>query len=65
MLSTSWSDPENALLYETARVMQANVIITRNAKNFESDGILVCNSSEFFSWLEKEKGVIYEEIDFL
>ena len=62
MLSTTWSDPEDALLYEVAKALTADAIITRNEKDFETDGIWVCNSSEFFERLKNEKGLTYTKV---
>lgn len=60
MLATSWRDPEDALLFEIAKAIRADAIITNNVKDFESDAIRVCNCSEFFEWMRSERGLDYE-----
>lgn len=64
MLSTSWKDPEDALLFETALQAKADFIITRNQTDFESSLVRVLDCEEFFTWMNTEFGVSYEEIDF-
>ena len=59
MLQTTWRDPEDALLFEAAKALMADAIITNNAKDFETDAIPVLNSAEFFAWLKEVEGLSY------
>ena len=63
MLATTWQDPEDALLVELALKMHADAIITRDVDFPETDMIRVQDCPTFFSWLEREKGISYAEID--
>ena len=65
MLGTSWKDPEDALLYEVARAISADAIITNNVADFEQDAIRVLNCPDFFKWLEAERGLTYQEVQLL
>lgn len=62
MLSSSWMDPEDALLFESALSLKADAIITRNAKDFESSLVRAMTAREFFDWLRDEQGVDYQEV---
>ena len=62
-LATSWSDPEDALLFEVALALKADAIVTRNACDFESSLIKVLNCEELFSWLEADFGIVYDEVE--
>ena len=59
MLQTTWGDPEDALLFEAAKALMADAIISNNAKDFETDAIPVYNSAEFFAWLREAEGLSY------
>lgn len=62
MLASAWSDPEDALIFESALKMRADAIISRNQKDFESDLIKVVDCTEFFDWMKKEFDLDYEDI---
>lgn len=62
MLASSWSDPEDALLFEVALSLKADAIVSRNKSDFESSLIRVFDCEELFDWLEREHGVAYEEL---
>lgn len=62
MLSTTWKDPEDFLLFKLAMDLHADAIITRNAKDFEHSMIRICNAQEYFSYLKSEHGIEYEEV---
>lgn len=64
MLSSSWKDPEDALMFESALSLKADAIITRNAKDFESSLVRAMTAREFFDWLRDEQGVDYQEVAF-
>ena len=59
MLGTDWADPEDRLLYEVAKQLCADAIISNNAEDFEDDAIPVYNSAEFFAWLKESEGIAY------
>ena len=61
-LDSSWSNFEAACVYQVARSAKADVILTRNKKVFEQSKIKVFDCDEFFAWLEKKKGICYEEL---
>ncbi len=63
-LVSGWSDIEDAFVYQAARSIRADAIITRNQKGFEKSSIKVFDCDEFFAWVKKEYNVSYEEIDF-
>lgn len=62
MLLSSWKDPEDALMFESALSLKADAIITRNAKDFESSLVRAMTAREFFDWLRDEQGVDYQEV---
>lgn len=62
-LNSSWQDFEDACVYQAARSIRADAIITRNQADFEESSIKVFSCEEFFDWLEDEEGVVYEEVD--
>lgn len=61
-LGLEWDDFEDALVYEAARSVRADAIITRNQKDFEKSAIPVFDCDEFFSWFAEEHGIRYAEI---
>lgn len=64
MLSTSWKNPEDALMFESALSLKADAVITRNAKDFESSLVRAMTAREFFDRLRDEQGVDYQEVAF-
>lgn len=63
MLASSWKDPEDALLFEVALSAKADVLITRNQADFESELVKVMNCTELFDWISAEAGINYREIE--
>lgn len=61
-LCDGFEDLEDALVYQAARSVRAEAIITRNQTDFESSPIPALSSSEFFQRLAKERGLNYAEI---
>ncbi len=61
-LASSWTDFEDACVYQCAMDIRADAIITRNKKDFEKSSIPVFDCDEWFEHLEKETGVKYEDI---
>lgn len=64
MLASVWDDLEDALMYESALSLKADVIITRNAADFQKGIIPAMSCQEFFEYLYKERGLKYQEINF-
>ena len=64
MLSTSWSDPEDALLVELAIKMHADAIITRDDDFPQTDAIRVHDCEGFFAWLKEARGISYDDMPF-
>lgn len=62
-LESSWPDIEDACLYQCAKKLHVDVIITRNKADFERSTIPVYDCTEFFVYLENARGLVYEEID--
>lgn len=58
-LESRWDDLEDALVYRAALSIDADAIITRNQKDYDSSSIPVYDCAEFFSWLKKVKGIDY------
>ena len=63
-VSSNFDDLEDALIYQAARSVKAEAIITRNQKDFEKSSIPALNSNEFFDWLALHKSIHYAQIDF-
>lgn len=62
MLTSSWKDPEDALLFEAALTLKADAIITRNKTDFESSLVKTMDCRELFDWLRTERGLDYAEM---
>ncbi|MDO4289935.1 MAG: PIN domain-containing protein [Eggerthellaceae bacterium] len=63
-LSSTWADLEDACVYQAARRAKADFIITRDTKGFKQSPIRVFDCDEFFDYLEREKGIVYDEVEF-
>lgn len=61
-LRSDWPDLEDAMVYQAARSIKADAIITRNQKDFAQSRIPVFDCDELFAWLRNEKGVNYDYI---
>ena len=62
-LESSWPDFEDACLYQCAKKLHAEAIITRNQADFDRSTIPVYDCAEFFAHLKNVHGLVYEEID--
>lgn len=62
MLTTSWSDAEDALMFECALNMRADAIVTRNQSDFESSLVPALDCGQTLRWIESTCGISYEEI---
>ncbi len=60
-LTCGFYDLEDALVYQAARSVRAEAIITRNQKDFEASPIPAYSSRELFKWLATEKSLDYGE----
>ena len=60
---SSWPDFEDACLYQCAKKLHAEAIITRNQADFDRSTIPVYDCAEFFAHLKNVHGLVYEEID--
>lgn len=61
MLAASWKDPEDSLIFESALIMKADAVITRNQRDFESSVVKVVDCDEFFAWVRTEFDLDYDE----
>lgn len=62
-LESSWPDFEDAYLYQCAKKIRVDAIITRNQVDFERSTLPIYNCAEFFAMLKEKDGLVYEEID--
>lgn len=60
-LSSGWPDLEDFLIARCALNEDADYLITRDTKGFETAEVPVLSPKEFFSFLAKEHGVFYDE----
>ena len=59
-LNSTWSDFEDACVYQAALKVKADAIITRNQADFEKSSIRVFSCGELFERLAEEQGVTYD-----
>ena len=64
MLATTWPNAEDALLIDLALSMKADALITRNrALRSQAQGLIpIYSCYEYFDLLEREQGIVYEDI---
>lgn len=58
-----WSDFEDCLINEGAQKVRADYLITRDKGGFDRSTIEAMSPDSFFSMLESEHGIVYEEVD--
>jgi len=63
-INSNWPDLEDAYLFQVALNLKADFIISRNQQDFALSSIRTLAAKEFFEYLEEQKGLIYELIDF-
>lgn len=63
-LDSTWDDFEDACVYQAALRVRADALITRNKKDFVKSSVRVLDCEGFFEYLEEERGIAYEEIEF-
>lgn len=64
MLATNWDDPEDALVNEVALAIRADAIVTRDEGLQKRSALPSFDCAGLFAWLEKEQGVVYDEVVF-
>lgn len=62
--NSTWDDLEDAFVYQTALAVKADAIITRDKTGFGKSFLRVFDYDAFFRYLEEEKGLVYEIVDF-
>ncbi len=60
--SSSWDDIEDAFVHQTALKVHADAIITRDECGFRLSTVKAFDCDELFSYLEEEKGFVYESV---
>jgi len=63
-LDEQWQDFEDCLIWRAAKKIKADYIVTRNVADFTRSDIPVLTPGEFFSTIESEQNLVYEEVDF-
>lgn len=61
-LGTGWKDFEDCLIWRAAKKVKADYIITRNTRDFSHSDIPALTPSEFFSRIESEFHLAYDEV---
>lgn len=59
-----WNDFEDCLVEECANKIGADVIVTRDCRGFEQATVPAMSPAQLFDFLEREYGVVYDEVDF-
>ena len=62
-LDEQWQDFEDCLIWRAAKKIKADYIVTRNVADFTRSDIPVLTPGEFFSAMEAEQNLVYEEVD--
>ena len=63
-LDEQWQDFEDCLIWRVAKKIKADYIVTRNVAYFARSDIPVLTPGEFFSTMEAEQNLVYEEAAF-
>ena len=63
-LSEQWEDFEDCLIWRAAKKIKADYIVTRNTTDFTRSDIPVLTPAKFFSTMESEQNLVYEEAEF-
>lgn len=63
-LDEQWQDFEDCLIWRAAKKIKADYIVTRDVADFTCSDIPVLTPGEFFSTMESEQNLVYEEVDF-
>lgn len=60
---STWTDLEDALVYQTAANVKADVILTRDKSGFARSPIRTSTCESFFTYLAEEHGLEYGAVD--
>lgn len=63
-LESDWEDIEDYLIAYSTKHIPADHLITRDAELLECSPIPAMSARDFLALLEKEHGLVYDEIDF-
>ncbi len=63
VLNSTWTDLEDAYLYQAALSLKADFIITRNQQDFALSSIRVFDAQQLFEHLATHENLTYQEID--
>lgn len=58
-----WLDFEDCLIEMAARKVKADFLLTRDAEGFAQSKIPVKKPGAFLDWVEREHGLVYDDID--
>jgi predicted nucleic acid-binding protein len=58
-LRANWDDLEDAVIYTCCRNVDADFLLTRDAKGFAQSQTPALSPEEFFAWLEREHDLVY------
>ncbi|MEG0791550.1 MAG: PIN domain-containing protein [Gordonibacter sp.] len=58
-----WPNFEDCLIARCAEKVKADALLTRDRKGFASSSVPPCSPATLFEYLEKEYGIVYDEID--
>lgn len=58
-----WADFEDCLISRCADKTNADLLLTRDKKGFDRAHVKKSSPAEFFDWLEREYGIVYDEVD--
>lgn len=61
---STWEDLEDAFVFQTALAVKADAIISRDKTGFRKSPLRVFDYDALFRFLEEEKGLVYEIVDF-
>ena len=61
-LKARWNDFEDCLVARCAEKIQADYLVTRNAKDFQASSVEAVTPEELFEKLESQ-GIVYEVVD--
>ncbi|MBQ3106415.1 MAG: PIN domain-containing protein [Eggerthellaceae bacterium] len=62
VLDSPWGDFEDACVHRAALRVKADALVTRNKKDYTRSSVKVLDFDDLFAYLEREKGLAYEEI---
>lgn len=63
-LELHWADFEDCIVNVGAEKIKADFLITRNTRDFTQSECIVLTPREFFEFLERDRGLTYDEVEF-